>query len=195
MSMLLSNINKYYLCEGLNMKFNSKFFGRCLEVVSITFMIGIVVTSVIGWFFPDLMVSEQSVKLAEEMYGFNMKKLSMLSRLFLYFVSAIGSTIMLYGLWTLRKISHLVIKSEVLTKNGAALFCELKKTILYWMLFNVAYWAIFYTAFMPKMPFKTMLLGGIFSLIGNLVIYGFFALFARIITRTARLQEDQDLTV
>jgi hypothetical protein len=140
-------------------------------------------------------MGEKVMKAMEDAYGFNIKKLSMFTRGLLIFLGSISTAIIVYGLWLGTKIARLVGKGEVISEQSATLFVQLKKTILYWGIFNVVQCFGSYQFLMPKMELKMMLWAMVMMSIGQLMIFIFFASIAAVVTRGARLKMEQDLTV
>lgn len=177
------------------MKMSTKLLGRGLEMLFML-LIGIVIISAfVNSFFPDLLMGEKVMKAMEDAYGFNIKKLSMLTRGLLIFVGSISTAIIVYGLWIGTKIARLVGKGEVISEQSAELFVQLKKIILYWGVFNVVQCFGSYQFLMPKMEFKMMVWSLAMMSIGQLLFFIFFASIAAVVVRGARLKKEQDLTV
>lgn len=177
------------------MKLSQKLLGRGLEVLFCLLMVVIVMSAFINSFFPDLLMGEKVLKAMEDAYGFNIKKLSFFTRGVLIFLGSIGTAIIVYGLWVGRKIAQLVARGEIISDPSAKLFIQLKKIVLYWGIFNVVQYLGTYQFLMPKMELKMMLWSMVMMSIGHLMIFIVFASISAVITRSARLKTDQDLTV
>jgi hypothetical protein len=177
------------------MKFNIRLVGRCLEILFKGLIIFTVISSVLNVFFPNLFLSEQMIANMENLYGFNITKISILSRVFLYTIGALGTTILLYGFWVASKIAKLMSTRELLSETSVKLFQQLKNILLCWGLYSMFQLAFTYAFFMPKMDLKTKILACIFTGLGNLMFYGILAIITAVIKRAARLKSEQDLTI
>ena len=177
------------------MKLDAKFLGRCLEWLFLTLIPVMIIYLLVNHFFPDLLMSEKMTIGIEELYGFNLKKLSITMRAVVFFFGAVSTAFMVYCLWIGARIARLYSNGETLSEGSAALFIQLKAIILYWGLYSVSLQGIIPNVLMPKMPFNMVILGVFFTAISFLLLYIVFAAIAWVITRGARLQKDQDLTV
>ncbi len=177
------------------MKLNVKFLGRCLEGLFLGLIPVMVVYFLINHLFPDLLMGEKMMTGIEELYGFNLKKLSIVMRSLVFFFGAISTAFMIYGLWIGAKIARLYSNGETLSEGSATLFIQLKAMVFCWGLYSVSLQGITSKVLMPKMPFNMVILGVFFTAIFFLLLYIVVAALSAVVTRGARLQKDQDLTV
>ena len=177
------------------MKLNAKFLGRCLEGLFLLLIPVIIIYSIINVFSPGLLIGEKVLTSMEDLYGFNMQKLSLLRHSLFIVVSIIGTAFIVSGFWFGAKIARLFGNREFFTESSAQYFTKLKKMTFFWGLYNVTQMVFCSKIFMPKMPLKLFFISiGMMSLF-HLLIFIVFAAIAGVITRGARLQKDQDLTV
>lgn len=177
------------------MKINAKIIGRCLETLFLLLIPTMIIVVVINNFFPDMLVGEKIIAATEDLYGFNLNKLSLFSRALFVFVNGISTSFIIYGLLISSKIARLFSNGESFSESSASLFARLKAIVLCWGLFNIVTQIVFSRVYMTKMSLRLMLVSVSFAAIFYMLIFILIAAIAGVIARAARLQKDQDLTV
>lgn len=177
------------------MAINTKIIGRVLEIFIVVLMVALVVSTIIHWINPYAFVSEAMIKHSEQNYGFCFKTLHWQTKLLFTVLGAIGTAIVFYGLWIGRSIAILLRQRTLLSRQGVEHFVLLKKIVFVWGAFNLFQSGVSFIFFMPKMAMKLKILSFGMMFFSTFIFWGIVALFTAIIRRSAKLQEDQQLTV
>lgn len=174
---------------------NKNFWGRCVQVFCILFIAYIVIGKVIGYLFPTLLVSEKTIQMMEEVYGYNILKQSWLQRTGICLLQAIGSALFIYLLTIGIKIAGLFRKNTMYTAAGVSLFIRLKKMILISGTYSLLLGLFGFIILMPKTPVKSTLITMASLTTFYLIGYGVIAAITALVRRNVALQDDQHLII
>lgn len=177
------------------MKLNTKLLGRSLETLFLVLIPAIILFNIINAFCPGMLVGENIIAAVEELYGFNVQKLSWSGYSLFILISTIGTAFMSYVFWLGAKIARLFSRDEFFTEASAKQLTKLKSVSLWWGIFNITQMACLSKIFMPKIQLKTLLTSWCTISLFHLLFFIVCAALTALVASGARLQKDQDLTV